>query len=443
MAVYNPDDWFVDAFGFEEVRNPNSEKAIYDVNVQLVKDHYKNGQISGINVGFFQLLNNEQIVKQVPPMGSTGKVTLSPIIADIVDLHRDPRNANATFQVASQLNCLEMAQPDKTPRMGVTMYRWDNTQGPLCAMTTPAGLLFRNYLAYVPLLGAVGQGGAYQIDCSYEARKFLNAVMGLDAGTYKNGYLFYNNDELNIVNETLGQSDVMGREIRKKFRSLINVGSHTNLGVCYRGQRYKHTVNHVYCSGLPISYAQETDPILWMGLSELFLEAMYEYTLMIAVRNNMENRENKPCFLTQIGGGAFGMNQHQIYRAIKRACTIVARNGHNLDVKFVFYKPEHDLIRSYGMSNKIHTGATSDLWFLSIWDKKDMSIDWRTHWMGYKEQIKLGQKGGGRRGSVQKGGQQMCRAITKSGDRCRNHAKHGIYCGIHAKYNTIDENGRV
>ena len=41
-------------------------------------------------------------------------------------------------ELASQLNCLEMANPNITPEDGLTMYIRDHTQGPVCAMATPA-----------------------------------------------------------------------------------------------------------------------------------------------------------------------------------------------------------------------------------------------------------------------------------------------------------------
>ncbi|ATZ80566.1 hypothetical protein BMW23_0519 [Bodo saltans virus] len=33
------------------------------------------------------------------------------------------------------------------------------------------------------------------------------------------------------------------------------------------------------------------------------VEAMYENTLLIACINNMKSGQNKPCYLTQVGGG--------------------------------------------------------------------------------------------------------------------------------------------
>ena len=49
-----------------------------------------------------------------------------------------PENAGALFQVASQLNLLEMTGPEVTPEDGVTIYQDDRTQGPACAIAAGA-----------------------------------------------------------------------------------------------------------------------------------------------------------------------------------------------------------------------------------------------------------------------------------------------------------------
>ena len=70
-----------------------------------------------------------------------------------------PENAGALFQVASQLNLLEMTGPEVTPEDGVTIYQDDRTQGPACAIAAGAATIYRNYFApvgggYLPRLAA-------------------------------------------------------------------------------------------------------------------------------------------------------------------------------------------------------------------------------------------------------------------------------------------------
>jgi hypothetical protein len=68
-------------------------------------------------------------------------------ITDILKMHNE--NPGATFQAASQFNCLEFGSPHVTPEYGVTSYAYDETQGPACALACAAGTVFRNYFAHV------------------------------------------------------------------------------------------------------------------------------------------------------------------------------------------------------------------------------------------------------------------------------------------------------
>jgi hypothetical protein len=51
-----------------------------------------------------------------------GGLSYQQIVDDVGLLHRDPNNAGAVFQVASQFNCLEMVTPSITPEDGITNY---------------------------------------------------------------------------------------------------------------------------------------------------------------------------------------------------------------------------------------------------------------------------------------------------------------------------------
>jgi len=67
-----------------------------------------------------------------------GALSVREVVADVQQLHLDPANAGALFQVASQFNLLEMAGPQATPEDGVGIYEYDHTQGPTCAATPGA-----------------------------------------------------------------------------------------------------------------------------------------------------------------------------------------------------------------------------------------------------------------------------------------------------------------
>lgn len=262
-------NWFFDTFGFVESDN-------YLVNQRQMLNLYINGHhksINNIDVGSFETINRSQIpIYQHCVNG--GKVTLSHLISDVLQLHKDPLNHHATFQIASQSNCLEMSNPSRTPEDGLSIYLYDNTQGPLSAMATPAGLAYRQYL--LPFDHGMGQTVDRQLDMSLRARYYVRDMTG-GLGKFSNGYLFYTNEELELINQKLyGDQHI---NTRRQIRELIEVGSHYNLGVFINGHKYVN-VNHVYCSGLPIAYNPNANVIAWKGMSEIFLEAIYENTLL-------------------------------------------------------------------------------------------------------------------------------------------------------------------
>jgi hypothetical protein len=91
-----------------------------------------------------------------------GRLTFREVVGNARDLHADPGNENALFQVASQFNLLEMIGPRNTPVQGVGIYEYDTTQGPACAIAAGAGTIYRNSFAAVN--GRIGQSEVNQID---------------------------------------------------------------------------------------------------------------------------------------------------------------------------------------------------------------------------------------------------------------------------------------
>lgn len=328
----NSSNWFDVAFGFKEDSYQNAKmrfNQMYQIN---------NNYLNNIAIGQFGIFNSSDlypILKNYAQMnvpGEQGLVQLQNVVMNVADIHKDPTlSANATIQVASQLNCLEMINPNKTPEDGITIYSDDCTQGPVCAMATPAGAAYRNYLYNG------GQTIVNQIDLSTQLLIFFKSLDPLINWKYKNGYLIFENDEqLRRINRVLVKSP----SVRRTARGLIQVGIHTNLGVFLNSQHYDHYVNHVHCSGLPMSFNYNpniTDKNLWLGLGEIFLEAMYENTLLSACINNIKSKQFNPCYLTKIGGGVYGMDNNQIARAIQRACQIISLNGMKLNVVIVNY----------------------------------------------------------------------------------------------------------
>lgn len=336
VGTYNTSsDWFNNAFNFIETD--------YATTQQTFKRMFLNenkSSLNGIKVGKFTVIDNSTLLTTLKSLSQHNQsrytynvVSVENIVDDIVEIHKHKSSAKSTIQVASQLNCLEMVNYNVTPEEGITIYKNDRTQGPICAMSCPASLAYRNYLVFN---GLNGQTHDHQIDLS---SKFMKYVLSFDDSIkyhVSNGYLLFDSE-----NDLIKTNIVLATpEVRRHAKSLIMVGSHTDSGVFVQFKLYEQTVNHVYCSGLPISYNYGSirNVDLWDGLAEIFLDAMYENTLIVSCMNNAMNNVDAPCYLTKIGGGVFSMKHSQIINAIQRACQTIADAGIQLDVKIVHYR---------------------------------------------------------------------------------------------------------
>ena len=124
------------------------------------------------------------------------------ITKDILSEHS--RNPGALFQVASQFNCLEMMNPRNTPELGITIYEYDNTQGPSCALACASSTLYRNYLVSFQDGSNnqyIGQTKNVQINNFDEVEK----VLGVPYFCYENGYIFSTKNDLTALNLIIDQ----------------------------------------------------------------------------------------------------------------------------------------------------------------------------------------------------------------------------------------------
>jgi hypothetical protein len=103
--MLNKTDWFTNTFGFSEKK--------YDETQKILKDMYLSSQkkkLCGINVGTFKQISGNDLAN-FQQKNQQGEIFFENIIADIKQIHKIANSENATIQVASQLNCLEMANP--------------------------------------------------------------------------------------------------------------------------------------------------------------------------------------------------------------------------------------------------------------------------------------------------------------------------------------------
>ena len=260
------------------------------------------------------------------------------VIGDVLELHA--REPGATFQVASQLNCLEFAGPNEVPEDGVTQYDDDPTQGPACALAAAAATVYRNYFVPVPGAAAPGQTRDRQLNNLSD----LQALLGADGAlvTVTNGYTFSDAERLARLNARLAQSD------RDALMAALRIGVQRGVEVTF-ARRFEPPprpvyVNQAFCSALSCGYTGGGKE-LWAPLASLVLDAAYEATLWAALLSEpaADQRPNR-VWLTFLGGGAFGNDKRWIAAAIRRALDHFADRP--LDVRIAHYGAIDETMRA-------------------------------------------------------------------------------------------------
>lgn len=302
--------WFEAITGFRET-SPEAVRAHLRVDEEtLISDvngkTYRCGRLETPSLATLRQRVAASLPSGAPP---NGQLTVQEVVADVSDLHGDPANAGALFQVASQFNLLEMTSPEVTPEAGVTIYAYDYTQGPTCAIAAGAGTIYRNYFARVDR--QIGQSAHAQIDCLAD----LGTALGNQhqrLWTMQNGYALATRSGLVEIQQRLA---IASEAERDALRQCLQIGLQWNTQVTLPGTH--HTVTQAYCSALPVAYGDHPTP-LWESFARLVLEASYEATLCAAILNAL-NTGNRQVFLTLVGGGVFGNELHWITDSIKRA----------------------------------------------------------------------------------------------------------------------------
>jgi hypothetical protein len=265
---------------------------------------------------------------QAPPLAgfsSRSPLPLREVVADVQDLHVDPDNQGAMFQVASQFNLLEMAAPSVTPEEGVGIYERDNTQGPACAIAAGAGTIYRNYFAMVgknrgsssEMMGRErGQSAGRQINCLKEVGEALGNE-DRKLWTMRNGYALATRSGLETIAERLGSvSETEREELRGRLRIGLQLDTEVTL------ENASHLVSQALCSALPVSYSSHP-AALWEPFARFVLKGAYEATLRAAHLNG-ERTGNNTAFLTLLGGGAFGNEPGWILDGLERGLRVCA-----------------------------------------------------------------------------------------------------------------------
>jgi len=307
------------------------------------------------DVGLFYTPTLGEMRKMVQRISRPGKLKITHAFGDVADKQSDPENRYATFQVASQFNCLEFVGPAVTPEHGVTGYINDRTQGPACSISCGPATVFRNYFAKTRNK-QYGQTKDDMIDCLRDVSKVLGNTNN-SLYEVKGGYTLANNLQLKELNATL--ADLKAADRIDEVRKALRVGVHEGVQVTSTKwgkspvNNANQKVTQVFASACAVAYNLPTPPHMWKDFASLILEASYEATLcaaIIAAHKNCGRDGSNKVFLTLLGGGVFGNDIEWIVNAIRTACQ--RYEDYALDVRVVTYagKPNSllaEMVRRY------------------------------------------------------------------------------------------------
>ena len=324
--------WFEELIGFKEV-NPKQVRG----NIEIVD----NKLVSKVNnrefiFGRLETPSLEEL-RNDPALSLKdyhAQIKVSEVVGDIQAIHQEPSNNSAVIQVASQFNLLEMMSPERIPEDGVGIYQYDATQGPACAIACGAGTIYRNY--FVDVDGQSGQTASRQIDCLRDIGNELENDR-YNHWEMKNGYALASREGLKSINNRIralsenDYEDLKGKlRVGVQWDSEVTISNNGNL------------ITQVYCSALPVAYSR-VEKELWTDFAKMILEATYEATLYLALKNYQRANNNR-VYLTLIGGGAFGNDKEWIMSAIGKSIRKFSKTP--LDIQIVSYRrPDPDLKR--------------------------------------------------------------------------------------------------
>jgi hypothetical protein len=179
-------DWFERLTGFRETAYADTREKLRVEGRQLQSLINENSY----GIGDLELVSLQALRERVKTArGLPGRLKVGVATGDVRQMHRFPENAGALLQVASQFNLLEMIGPEVTPENGVTIYQYDHTQGPACAIAAGAATIYRNYFAQVG--GIDGQTKDRQFDGLADLGEVLSEALNQPIASLwemRNGY---------------------------------------------------------------------------------------------------------------------------------------------------------------------------------------------------------------------------------------------------------------
>jgi hypothetical protein len=326
--------WFEELFGFaEDLPSVRSNFTVRECSNHIKLECAANRR--SFNAGRFSLVNVDSFaaLRQTPSatpgtlhvirgQGNSGSNTN---ICSVLESQSLPEFNGATFQAASNFNCLEFCGAGDAARQGVTRYIHDHTQGPYCALGAGAALVYRNYFVRHSN-GAVGQ-----------IEKEIELLANTPLAPYvKSGYPLLNWESLAKI------ADANWDDL-----SQFYVGLHENcevttrlvpgLGIQVTGIPKDQIVHHVYAAAFNFAGSVPLNKQTRL-IGEKLLCAEYQATVMAAwemSRLYPGRAGSNRLVLTALGGGVFANPREMIVAAVASCTDMIRESG--LQVYFVCF----------------------------------------------------------------------------------------------------------
>ena len=311
-------------------------------------------------------------------------------VGDVANLLKDTDFRHATFQVASQFNCLEFINPTKTPEDGIRIYEQDKTQGPACSIACGPATVVRNYFLYDGQCHInnidetlqmfpheyVRVKGGYTLPVDPTALRDMREYLE-KKGIFRDASSSNNCNKADMSVLLTSTDDSNGAKYLRSLMDSVRVGVHSDIEVtssrwgtelCTDPHHLvtqvfctftlylfyfifylitHHIVDQVFCSACSLAYAGTdggTDHE-WEPFARLALDSSYEACLWVTLLNACRyggKHASKTVVLTILGGGAFGNPIHWIADAIGRALYQLQLIEVELDVVINSYSSQVD-----------------------------------------------------------------------------------------------------
>jgi hypothetical protein len=320
--------WFWELFGFREsVSSVQANFTVEEFETHATLTSKVNNR--SFNAGLFSLRNTASFpgLRETPSAvpGSLhiirGGTAATRALTEVLASQSLPEFDGATFQAASNFNCLEFVGPDQCAGDGVTNYIYDYTQGPYCALATGAALVYRNYF----IRQAGGIVGQLEKEVELLARTPI-------APHVEHGYPLLGGPTLAAL-AAADWSDLSQFDVGLHENCEVTTGADLAVSAVPTGR----IVHHVYAAAFNYNGTVEGNEVS-RRIGAQMLAAEYQATVLAAwemSRKYPGRAGSNRLLLTALGGGVFGNPRKMIIEAVASAKEIIRESG--LQVYFVCF----------------------------------------------------------------------------------------------------------